>query len=87
MTNYIQKDKMKKKEIKKKLKEFINDPNYEFRFQMAGAYASGDPIFKCGVCENMVNGTVQTLYHKTEPKSIGFCADCYQILIGLKNIV
>ena len=27
---------MKKKEIKKKLKELVNDPNYEFRFQMAG---------------------------------------------------
>jgi hypothetical protein len=66
---------------KQKIKKILKDPNYEFRFQMAGV-SCGKPIIKCGICEKMVCATVQTAYHKTDgSKSIGFCIDCYQIMM------
>ncbi len=72
---------MKKTEIKKRIKKLLNDPNYEFRFQMAGVYV-GSPTIKCGICEDMVDSTIQTAYHKTDGgKSIGICSKCYQIMI------
>jgi hypothetical protein len=76
-------NKMKKNKIKSNIKKLLNDPNYEFRFQMAGAWLN-KPIIKCGICKEMVYGTVQTAYHKTEAgKSIGICSDCYQIMMEI----
>lgn len=72
---------MKKAEIKKRIENLLKDPNYEFRFQMAGVYV-GTPTIKCDICEDMVDSTVQTAYHKTiYGKSIGICLSCNQYII------
>jgi hypothetical protein len=61
------------------IKILLKNPDYEFRFQMAGAYSS-DSNFKCNICGNMVNSIVQTAYHKHNPVAdIHICGDCYQL--------
>jgi hypothetical protein len=76
---------MKKTEIRKKIKELLNNKDYEFRFLMAGVYLGNSEI-KCGICEEMVDHTVQTLYSKTDDcTSIVVCANCNQIIIEKRN--
>ena len=81
INQYKKQNKMKNAQIKKRIKELQNNPDYEFRFLMAGVYI-GKPIIRCGICEKMVKSTVQTAYHKIDAgKSIGICQDCYQIMV------
>lgn len=67
------------KEIKRRMKALCKNPEYEFRFLMAGVYC-GKPILKCDICEDMVVSTVQTAYHKKDTnKAIHICSRCYNI--------
>jgi hypothetical protein len=45
---------MTKKEIQKKIKDLLNNKDYQFRFLMAGVYLGKSEI-KCGICEEMVD--------------------------------
>ena len=63
---------MKKTEIRKRIEELLNNPDYEFRFQMAVATIWGGKQIKCGICEEMVDATIQTAYHKTDARQINW---------------